>query len=161
VRQLLGQGHDDAAGKLAVPLFFRFLHRIPERSSERKLRRRTLREQEFSVNDAGLMRIVLPALVILGIEPGAAEISRGSDGGASIAALDDCDVEMGTRDRVSPPIWIEKSRLLCSGRVGMFACCGHPSKAGIWYSYTFFTGCLITVFHFSGATFLASDKYIS
>jgi hypothetical protein len=77
------------------------------------------------VNDTGFVGVVLPALVVLGIEPGAAEISRGSDGGASIAALDDCDVEMGTRDRVSPPIWIEKSRLLCSGRVGgMCGCLG-------------------------------------
>ena len=27
--------------------------------------------------------------------------------------------------------------------------------------YSFFIGCLMTVFHFSGATFLASDRYIS
>ena len=56
------------------------------------------------MNYAGFVGVVLPSLVVLGIEPGAAEISRGSDGGASIAALDDCDVEMGTGDGVSPPI---------------------------------------------------------
>ena len=102
--QLPRQRHDDAPGKLTVPLFFRPFHRIPERSSERKLRRGTLREQQLGVNDTRLVGVVLPALVVLGVQPGAAEIGRGSNGGASIAAFDDCDVEMGTGDWISPPI---------------------------------------------------------
>jgi hypothetical protein len=68
VRKLLGQGYDDAAGKLAVPLLFRSLHRVPERSSGRKLRRRTLRDQEFSVNDAGLVRVVHRSIFVVGVE---------------------------------------------------------------------------------------------
>ena len=100
------------AGKLAVPLLFRPLHRVPERSSERKLRRRTLREEKFSVNDAGLVGVVLPALVVLRVEPGAAEIGGSSDGGAPVAALDDCDIEMGAGDGVSPPIGIENAVLI-------------------------------------------------
>ena len=36
-----------------------------------------------------------------------------------------------------------------------------PAFTNITADYNFFIGCLITVLHFSGATLLESDKYIS
>lgn len=70
------------------------------------------------MNDTRLVGVVPESVVILAVEPCATEIGRGGNGRASFAALDDCDVEMGTGDFVSPPFGIEKSRLLYSGRGG-------------------------------------------
>ena len=45
-----------------------------------------------------LMGVVLPVLLVLGVEPGAAEIGGGGDGGTVVAAFDDGDVEVGAGD---------------------------------------------------------------
>ena len=103
VGQLLGQSHDDAAGKLAVPLFFRPLHGVPERSSVSVFRRRTLRDHEFGIDHTGLAGVIMIAVAVLGIKACAAEIGRGGNGRASFAAFDDGYVEVGTGDWVSPP----------------------------------------------------------
>ena len=58
------------------------------------------------------------AVVVLGIKASAAEIGRGSNGGAAFAALDDGDVEMGAGDWVSPPIGVEKSRPVAADGLG-------------------------------------------
>ena len=56
------------------------------------------------------------AVVVLGVEPRAAEVGRGSDGGAAFAAFNDFNVEVGAGDWVSPPLGIKIARLFCNGR---------------------------------------------
>lgn len=55
------------------------------------------------MNDSGLVGVVVIAVVVLGVEAGAAEVGGCGDGGAVVAAFDDFDVEVGAGDWVSPP----------------------------------------------------------
>ena len=58
------------------------------------------------------------------------EIDR--SGRAVFNALDNGDVEVGTGDYVSPPIGVEKSRLLCSGRGGKIFHLGNMTGRVNW-----------------------------
>lgn len=59
------------------------------------------------MNDTRLVGVVPESVVVLAVEPCAAEVGRGGNRRASFAALDDGYVEVGTGDFASPPFRVE------------------------------------------------------
>jgi len=88
-------GKDNPAGKLRVPLFFNGFGGVPQGVAVCVLRRGMGRQNDFCMDNLAFMRIVFLFLVVLGKQPFAALVGSGSNGGLSVAALDDFHITVG------------------------------------------------------------------
>ena len=90
-----GQCHDDAPGKLRVPLCLRFLDRVPQCSPILIGFRRVFRKQDFRVDHALFASVLLPFLLIIRINVSPALVSSSRHGGLLRGALYQRDFKMG------------------------------------------------------------------
>ena len=89
----------DAAGKLGVPLVFHSFHGIPERGTVCISGRRMGRQHDLGVDKFFHLVVEFRFLVVFTEQPFAALISSPGNSGLPLAALDDGDFEMRTRNR--------------------------------------------------------------
>ena len=92
----------DAPGKLGVPLVFHGFHGVPEGCPVCKSGRRMGRQHDLGVDKLFLLVVEFRFLVVLAEQPFAALVSGSGNSGLSVAALDDGNFEMRTRNRHHP-----------------------------------------------------------
>ena len=97
----------DAPGKLGVPLVLHGFHGVPEGRPVCISGRRMGRQHDLSVDKLFLLVVEFCFLVVLAEQPFAALISGPGNSGLSLAALDDGDFEMRTRNRHHPLMTFE------------------------------------------------------
>ncbi len=107
-RDFIRQRHDDAAGKLGVPLSLGFLNGIPKDLPVCVYRRGVWREKDpFCKDLSRLVLIILCLAVIIRKELFAALIGGSSDGGLPFASLPDRNGKMRTGYFSSPSfMWV-------------------------------------------------------
>ena len=89
----------DAAGKLRVPLILHGFHGVPEGRPVCKSGRRMGRQHNLGVDKLFLFVVEFCFLVVLAEQPFAALVSGPGNSGLPLAALDDGNFEMRTRNR--------------------------------------------------------------
>ena len=62
-----------------------------------------LRKEDSFADDFPLVRVVLPALIVIAEKPAAALVSRCRDSGPVLAPLNNADIKIRTRHIYSPP----------------------------------------------------------
>ena len=92
----------DAPGKLGIPLVLYGFHSVPERCTVCISGRRMGRQHDLGVDKLFLLVVEFCFLVVLTEQPFAALVSGPGNSGLTLAALDDCDFEMRTRNRHHP-----------------------------------------------------------
>ena len=129
----------DASGKLGVPLVFHGFHGIPEGCPVCKSGWCMGRQHDFGVDKFFLLVVEFRFLVILAEQPFAALVSGPGNSGLSLAALDDGNFEMRTRNRHHPQTKRPPSKIALDERSGIvfgFArrlgteCCALRFQAG-------------------------------
>lgn len=98
-RNLHRKCQHDAPGKLGVPLVLHSFHGVPEGCPVCKSGRRMGRQHDFGVDKFFLLVVEFRFLVVLTEQPFAALVSGPGNSRLSLAALDDGDFEMRTRNR--------------------------------------------------------------
>ena len=89
----------DTASKLRVPLILHCFYCVPERCPVCISGRRMGRQHDLGMDEFFLLVVEFRFLVVLAEQPFAALISGPGNSGLSLAALDDGDFEMRTRNR--------------------------------------------------------------
>ena len=107
LRHLHRERQHDAPGKLGVPLVLHGFHGVPEGCPVCKSGRRMGRQHDLGVDKLFLLVVEFCFLVVLAEQPFAALVSGPSNSGLSLAALDDGDFEMRTRNRHHPLMTFE------------------------------------------------------
>ena len=97
----------DAAGKLRVPLILHGFHGVPEGCTVCKSGRRMGWQHDLGVDKLFLLVVEFCFLVVLAEQPFAALVSGPGNSGLPLAALDDRDFEMRTRNRHHPLMTFE------------------------------------------------------
>ena len=92
----------DAAGKLRVPLILHGFHGVPEGRPVCKSGRRMGRQHNLGVDKLFLFVVEFCFLVVLAEQPFAALVSGPGNSGLPLAAFDDSNFEMRTRNRHHP-----------------------------------------------------------
>ena len=92
----------DAPGKLGVPLVLHSFHGVPERCPVCISGRRMGRQHNLGVDKLFLLVVEFCFLVVLTEQPFAALVSGPGNSGLPLAALDDGNFEMRTRNRHHP-----------------------------------------------------------
>ena len=138
-RHLHRECQHDAAGKLGVPLVLHSFHSVPERCPVCKSGRRMGRQHDLSMNKFFLLVVEFCFLVVLAEQPFAALVSGPGNSGLPLAALDDGNFEMRTRNRHHPQTKRPPSKIALDERSGIvfgFArrlgteCCALRFQAG-------------------------------
>ena len=138
-RHLHRKRQHDAPGKLGVPLVLHGFHGVPEGCPVCISGRRMGRQHDLSVDKFFLLVVEFCFLVVLAEQPFAALVSGPGNSGLPLAALNDGNFEMRTRNRhhpqtKRPPSKIaldERSGIVfgCARRLGT-ECCALRSQAG-------------------------------
>ena len=97
----------DSAGKLGVPLILHGFHGVPEGGTVCISGRRMGRQYDLGVDKFFLLVVEFRFLVVLTEQPFAALVSGPGNSGLPLAALDDGDFEMRTRNRHHPLMTFE------------------------------------------------------
>ena len=106
-RHLYRERLHDAPGKLGVPLVLHGFHGVPERCPVCKSGWCMGRQHDFGVDKFFLLVVEFCFLVVLAEQPFAALVSGPGNSGLPLAALDDGDFEMRTRNRHHPLMTFE------------------------------------------------------
>ena len=106
-RNLHWKCQHDAPGKLGVPLVLHGFHGVPERCTVCKSGWCMGRQHDFGVDKFFLLVVEFRFLVVLTEQPFAALVSGPGNSGLPLAALDDGDFEMRTRNRHHPLMTFE------------------------------------------------------
>ena len=101
-RHLHRERQHNAPGKLGVPLVLHGFHGVPEDLPVCKSGRRMGRQHDLGMDKFFLLVVEFRFLVVLAEQPFAALISGPGNSGLPLAALDDGDFEMRTRNRHHP-----------------------------------------------------------
>ena len=102
LRHLHRERQHDAPGKLGVPLVLHGFHGVPKGCPVCISGRRMGRQHDLGVDKLFLLVVEFCFLVVLAEQPFAALISGPGNSGLPLAALDDGDFEMRTRNRHHP-----------------------------------------------------------
>ena len=102
LRHLYRERQHDAPGKLGVPLVLHGFHGVPEGRPVCISGRRIGRQHDLSVDKFFLLVVEFRFLVVLAEQPFAALVSDPGNSGLPLAALDDGNFEMRTRNRHHP-----------------------------------------------------------
>ena len=138
-RNLHWKCQHDAPGKLGVPLVLHGFHGVPEGCPVCKSGRRMGRQHDLGVDKLFLLVVEFCFLVVLAEQPFAALVSGPGNSRLSLAALDDGDFEMRTRNRHHLQTKRPPSKIALDERSGIvfgFArrlgaeCCALRSQAG-------------------------------
>ena len=106
-RHLHRKCQHDAPGKLGVPLVLHGFHGVPEGRPVCISGRRMGRQHDLGVDKLFLLVVEFRFLVVLAEQPFAALISSPGNSGLPLAALDDGNFEMRTRNRYHPLMTFE------------------------------------------------------
>ena len=106
-RHLHRERQHHAPGKLGIPLVLHGFHGVPERCPVCKSGRRMRWQHDLGVDKFFLLVVEFCFLVVLTEQPFAALVSGPGNSGLSLAALDDGDFEMRTRNRHHPLMTFE------------------------------------------------------
>ena len=109
----------DAAGKLGVPLVLHSFYGVPERCPVCISGRRMGWQHDLGVDKLFLLVVEFRFLVVLAEQPFAALVSGPGNSGLSLAALDDGDFEMRTRNRHHPQTKRPPSKIALDERSGI------------------------------------------
>ena len=109
----------DAPGKLGVPLILHGFHGIPERGTVCISGRRIRWQHDFSMDEFFLLVVEFHFLVVLAEQSFAALVSGPGNSGLSLAALDDGNFEMRTRNRHHPQTKRPPSKIALDERSGI------------------------------------------
>ena len=101
-RNLHRKCQHDAPGKLGVPLVLHGFHGVPEGCPVCKSGRRMGRQHDLGVDKLFLLVVEFRFLVVLAEQPFAALVSGPGNSGLPLAALNDGNFEMRTRNRHHP-----------------------------------------------------------
>ena len=118
-RHLHRERQHDAPGKLGVPLVLHGFYGIPERCTVCKSGWCMGRQHDFGVDKFFLLVVEFRFLVVLTEQPFAALVSGPGNSGLSLAALDDGDFEMRTRNRHHPQTKRPPSKIALDERSGI------------------------------------------
>ena len=99
LRHLHRERQHDAPGKLGVPLVLHGFHGVPEGCPVCKSGRRMGRQHDLGMDKFFLLVVEFRFLVVLAEQPFAALVSGPGNSGLPLAALDDGNFEMRTRNR--------------------------------------------------------------
>ena len=102
LRHLHRKRQHDTPGKLGVPLVLHGFHGVPKRCPVCISGWRMGRQHDFGMDKLFLLVVEFRFLVVLAEQPFAALVSGPGNGGLPLAALDDGDFEMRTRNRHHP-----------------------------------------------------------
>ena len=109
----------DSAGKLGVPLILHGFHGVPEGGTVCISGRRMGRQYDLGVDKFFLLVVEFRFLVVLAEQPFAALVSGPGNSGLPLAALDDGDFEMRTRNRHHPQTKRPPSKIALDERSGI------------------------------------------
>ena len=113
----------DASGKLGVPLVLHGFYGVPEGCPVCKSGRRMGRQHDFGMDKFFLLVVEFRFLVVLAEQPFAALVSGPGNSGLPLAALDDGNFEMRTRNRHHPQTKRPPSKIALDERSGIvFGC---------------------------------------
>ena len=118
-RHLHRKRQHDAPGKLGVPLVLHGFYCVPEGCPVCISGRRMGRQHDFGVDKFLLLVVEFRFLVVLTEQPFAALVSGPGNSGLSLAALDDGDFEMRTRNRHHPQTKRPPSKIALDERSGI------------------------------------------
>ena len=107
LRHLHRERQHDAPGKLGVPLVLHGFHGVPEGRPVCISGRRMGRQHDLGVDKLFLLVVEFRFLVVLAEQPFAALVSGPGNSGLPLAALDDGNFEMRTRNRHHPLMTFE------------------------------------------------------
>ena len=119
LRHLHRERQHNAPGKLGVPLVLHGFHGVPEDLPVCKSGRRMGRQHDLSMDKFFLLVVEFRFLVVLAEQPFAALISGPGNSGLPLAALDDGDFEMRTRNRHHPQTKRPPSKIALDERSGI------------------------------------------
>ena len=125
----------DAAGKLRVPLILHGFHGVPEGCTVCKSGRRMGRQHNLGVDKLFLFVVEFCSLVVLAEQPFAALVSGPGNSGLPLAALDDGNFEMRTRNRHHLQTKRPPSKMALVERAGIvfgFAHCLGSECCALW-----------------------------
>ena len=125
LRHLYRERQHDAPGKLGVPLVLHGFHGVPEGCPVCISGRRMGRQHDLSVDKFFLLVVEFRFLVVLTEQPFAALVSGPGNSGLSLAALDDGNFEMRTRNRHHPQTKRPPSKIALDERSGIVFGCAH------------------------------------
>ena len=125
LRHLHRKRQHDAPGKLGVPLVLYGFHGIPEHCPVCISGRRMGRQHDLSVDKFFLLVVEFRFLVVLAEQPFAALVSGPGNSGLPLAALDDGNFEMRTRNRHHPQTKRPPSKIALGERSGIVFGCAH------------------------------------
>ncbi|CUO28410.1 Uncharacterised protein [Faecalibacterium prausnitzii] len=118
-RYLHRKRQHDAAGKLGVPLVLHGFHGVPEGRPVCISGRRMGRQHDLGVDKLFLLVVEFCFLIVLAEQPFAALVSGPGNSGLPLAALDDGDFEMRTRNRHHPQTKRPPSKIALDERSGI------------------------------------------
>ena len=118
-RHLHRERQHNAPGKLGVPLVLHGFHGVPEDLPVCKSGRRMGRQHDLGMDKFFLLVVEFRFLVVLAEQPFAALISGPGNSGLPLAALDDGDFEMRTRNRHHPQTKRPPSKIALDERSGI------------------------------------------
>ena len=119
LRHLYRERQHDAPGKLGVPLVLYGFHGVPKRCPVCISRRCMGWQHDFSVDKFFLLVVEFRFLVVLAEQPFAALVSGPGNSGLPLAALDDGNFEMRTRNRHHPQTKRPPSKIALDERSGI------------------------------------------
>jgi len=102
LRHLHRERQHDTPGKLGVPLVLHGFHGVPERCPVCKSGRRMGRQHDLGMDKFFLLVVEFCSLVVLAEQPFAALVSGPGNSGLPLAAFNDGNFEMRTRNRHHP-----------------------------------------------------------
>ena len=109
----------NAAGKLGVPLILHGFHGVPEGRPVCIFGRRMGRQHDLGMDKFFLLVVEFCSLVVLAEQPFAALVSGPGNSGLPLAALDDGNFEMRTRNRHHPQTKRPPSKIALDERSGI------------------------------------------
>ena len=119
LRHLHRERQHDAPGKLGVPLVLHSFYGVPEGRPVCISGRRIGRQHDLGVDKLFLLVVEFCFLVVLAEQPFAALVSGPGNSGLPLAALDDGDFEMRTRNRHHPQTKRPPSKIALDERSGI------------------------------------------
>ena len=119
LRHLHRERQHDAPGKLGVPLVLHSFYGVPEGRPVCISGRRMGRQHDLGVDKLFLLVVEFRFLVVLAEQPFAALVSGPGNSGLPLAALDDGDFEMRTRNRHHPQTKRPPSKIALDERSGI------------------------------------------
>ena len=125
LRHLYRKCQHDAPGKLGVPLVLHGFHGVPENLPVCISGRRMGRQHDLGVDKLFLLVVEFRFLVVLAEQPFAALVSGPGNSGLPLAALDDGNFEMRTRNRHHLQTKRPPSKIALDERSGIVFGCAH------------------------------------